>query len=83
MLKGANDPRQNEIYIGTNCLGLSLLYWLLLPILTKTATSSAPGRVRTRWAASTALHVNAAQPGGMRTDATGHPTPPEKLSSKG
>ncbi|ORY02065.1 hypothetical protein BCR34DRAFT_89436 [Clohesyomyces aquaticus] len=73
MYHGNAEPRHNEIHIGTNCVGPSLLYKLLLPILTKTAASSPAGSVRVLWAGSLAVHVKSPKPGGMEVDEAGRP----------
>ena len=83
MLKGSNEPRQNEIHIMTNCVGPCLLYKLLLPILTKTATSAPTGSVRTLWAGSIAVEVNSPKPAGMVVDENGQPRDLDELSSYG
>ena len=83
MLKGSNDPRHNEVHIGTNCVGPCLLFKLFLPILTKTAACSSTGSVRVIWAGSIAIEVNAPKPGGMEVDDTGRPRDTDELSSYG
>lgn len=83
MLKGSNDPRHNEVHIGTNCVGPLLLSKLLLPTLTKTAASSPTGSVRVLWAGSIAVHVSCPQPGGMEVDDTGRPKDMDELPSYG
>jgi retinol dehydrogenase 12 len=71
--KGSLDAQGNELQMGTNCLGHYLLYQLLLPLLTKTATSAPTASVRVVWAASLAVHV-ACPAGGMIVDGEGKPT---------
>jgi len=71
--KGSTDAQGNELQVGTNCLGHYLLYQLLLPLLTKTASSSPTGSVRVAWAASIALHVDSPQPQGIIIDDDGRP----------
>ena len=83
MLKGSNDPRHNELHIGTNCVGPCLLFQLLLPILTKTAASSPTGSVRVIWAGSIGIEVNSPKPSGMKVDETGRPRDMDELSSYG
>ena len=83
MLKGSNDPRHNEVHIGTNCVGPCLLFKLLLPILTKTAAPSLTGSVRVLWAGSIAVEVNSPKPGGMVVDNAGRPKDTDELSSYG
>ena len=83
MLKGSNNPRHNELHIGTNCVGPCLLSKLLFPILTKTAASSPTGSVRVIWAGSVAIHVSAPKPGGMEADETGRPRDMDELLSYG
>lgn len=73
MYHGNAEPRHNEIHLRTNCVGSSLLYKLLLPILTKTAASSPTGTVRVLWAGSIAVHASSPQPGGMEVDDIGRP----------
>lgn len=73
MLTGSTEPEHNEIHIRTNCVGPSLLYKQLLPLLTKTAASSPTGSVRVLWAASLAVQANAPKPGGMKVDDAGRP----------
>ncbi|TVY14192.1 putative oxidoreductase [Lachnellula arida] len=70
--EGSTDAQGNELQVGTNCLGPYLLYQLLLPLLTKTASSSPTASVRVVWAASVAVHV--ASPQGIIIDDDGRPT---------
>ncbi|KAI1397258.1 NAD(P)-binding protein [Hypoxylon fuscum] len=72
--EGSKDAQGNELQVGTNCLGPYLLYQLLLPLLTKTASSSPTASVRVIWAASIALHVALPQPQGIVIDNDGRPT---------
>ncbi|KAL9115766.1 MAG: hypothetical protein Q9227_000134 [Pyrenula ochraceoflavens] len=81
MLKGTNDPNHHEIHLRTNCVGPCLLYNLLLPVLTKTASSSSTASVRVLWTASVAVHVNAPKRGGMDLDDVGRPKDMDELSS--
>lgn len=84
MLKGTNDTHHNDLHIKTNCVGPCLLYNLLLPLLTKTATYSPTGSVRVAWAGSIAMQVNAPKPGGMEVDDAGRPQDTDdELSSYG
>ena len=83
MLKGSNDPRHNQVHLGTNCVGPCLLFKLLLPTLTKTATSSPTGSVRVLWAGSIAVDVNSPKPGGMVVDNAGRPKDTDELTSYG
>jgi retinol dehydrogenase-12 len=71
--KGSIDAQGNDLQIGTNCLGHYLLYQLLLPLLTKTASSSPKGSVRVGWAASIAVHVASPRPQGVVLDQNGYP----------
>jgi len=61
--KGSTDAQGHDLQVGTNCLGHYLLYQLLLPLLTKTASSSPTASVRVAWAASIAVHVAAPSQG--------------------
>ncbi|KAK7743156.1 short-chain alcohol dehydrogenase [Cytospora paraplurivora] len=70
---GSIDAQGNELQMGTNCLGHYLLYQLLLPLLTKTASSSPTASVRVLWAASIAVHVDCPQPHGIIIDSDGRP----------
>ncbi|CAG8960188.1 hypothetical protein HYFRA_00010667 [Hymenoscyphus fraxineus] len=70
--QGSTDAHGNELQVGTNCLGPYLLYQLLLPLLTKTASSSPTASVRVAWAASIAVHVDSS-PLGMVLDVDGRP----------
>ena len=72
--KGSTDAQGNELQVGTNCLGHYLLYQLLLPLLTKTASSSPTASVRVAWAASVAVHLASPQPQGIIIDDVGRPT---------
>ena len=83
MLKGCNDPRHNEVHLRTNCVGPWLLFKLLLPTLTRTATSSPTGSVRVLWAGSIAVEVNSPKPDGMVMDNAGQPKDTDELSSYG
>ncbi|KAF2648230.1 NAD(P)-binding protein [Lophiostoma macrostomum CBS 122681] len=83
MLKGSKDPQHNQKHIATNCVGPCLLYKLLLPVLTKTATSATTASVRVTWAGSIAIEVNAPKPGGMTLDDTGKPNDVDELTSYG
>ncbi|ROW15233.1 hypothetical protein VPNG_02904 [Cytospora leucostoma] len=71
--EGSTDAQGNELQMGTNCLGHYLLYRLLLPLLTKTASSSPTASVRVLWAASIAVHVDCPQPHGIIVDSDGRP----------
>ncbi|KUI62037.1 hypothetical protein VP1G_09163 [Cytospora mali] len=71
--KGSTDAHGNELQLGTNCLGHYLLYQLLLPILTKTASSSPTATVRVAWAASVAVNIAAPKPHGVILDDDGRP----------
>lgn len=71
--EGSTDSQGNDLQVGTNCLGPYLLYQLLLPLLTKTATSSPTASVRVTWAASVAVHIDCPQPHGMIVDEDGCP----------
>lgn len=70
---GSVDAQGHDLQVGTNCLGPYLLYQLLLPLLKRTAASSATGSVRVAWAASIAVHVAAPKPHGMNIEDTGCP----------
>ncbi|KAI1108085.1 NAD(P)-binding protein [Nemania sp. NC0429] len=73
--KGSIDAQGNELQVGTNCLGPYLLYQLLLPLLTRTAsTSSTTASVRVIWAASVAVHVSTPHPQGVVLEANGCPS---------
>ncbi|KAI0109793.1 NAD(P)-binding protein [Daldinia grandis] len=72
--KGSIDAQGHEMQVGTNCLGPYLLYQLLLPLLTKTASTSPTASVRVTWAGSIAVHLSAPQPQGMIIDDDGSPT---------
>jgi retinol dehydrogenase-12 len=80
MLKGTKDLQHNEKTFATNCLGPTLLYKLLLPVLSKTAASSTTATVRVTWAASIAIEVSV-PPGGMEVDDTGKPKSRDELAS--
>ncbi|GAP87967.1 putative NAD -binding protein [Rosellinia necatrix] len=73
---GSTDAQGNELQVGTNCLGPYLLYRMLLPILSKTASAGASpaGSVRVIWAASIAVHVAAPHPQGMVLGEDGRPS---------
>ncbi|PQE23128.1 short-chain dehydrogenase protein [Rutstroemia sp. NJR-2017a WRK4] len=71
--KGSFDAQGNDLQIGTNCLGHYLLYQLLLPLLTKTASSSPKGSVRVGWAGSIAVHIASPRPQGVVLDQNGYP----------
>lgn len=71
--EGSLDSHGNELQIGTNCLGPCLLYILLEPILTKTASSSPTASVRVTWAGSSALDLRSPKPDGIEMDDTGRP----------
>lgn len=73
--KGSVDAQGHELQVGTNCLGHYLLYQLLLPLLTRTAsTSSVTASVRVLWAASVAVHVSTPHPQGIVLEANGAPS---------
>ncbi|CAG8976754.1 hypothetical protein HYALB_00010478 [Hymenoscyphus albidus] len=69
---GSTDAHGNELQVGTNCLGPYLLYQLLLPLLTKTASSSPTASVRVAWAASIDVHIDS-PPLGMVLDVDRRP----------
>lgn len=46
---GSKDAQGHDLQIGTNCVGPWLFAQSLLPILKKTAASSAPNSVRVTW----------------------------------
>ena len=65
--------KQNiELRLATNCLGSYLLTQLLLPILSATASTSAPGTTRVIWTSSQIVDLTAAKGGGW--DPTAPPT---------
>ncbi|KAI0841506.1 NAD(P)-binding protein [Hypoxylon sp. FL0890] len=70
---GSTDAQGNELQVGTNCLGHYLLYQLLLPLLTNTASSSPTGSVRVAWAASIGVHVATPHPQGIIIEDDGRP----------
>jgi NAD(P)-dependent dehydrogenase (short-subunit alcohol dehydrogenase family) len=74
--QGSTDAQGNELQVGTNCLGPYLLYQLLLPVLTRTASTSPSSEhsVRVIWAASIAIHVATPHPEGVILDGDGRPT---------
>ncbi|KAI1451195.1 NAD(P)-binding protein [Annulohypoxylon moriforme] len=72
--EGSKDAQGNELQVGTNCLGPYLLYQLLIPLLTKTASSSSTASVRVLWAASVAVQVALPEPQGIVIDNDGRPT---------
>lgn len=74
--KGSVDAQGNELQLGTNCLGSYLLYQLLLPLLSKTASdpSSPAASVRVLWAGSLAVQLGSPKPHGVVLDADGRPT---------
>ncbi|KAI1474574.1 NAD(P)-binding protein [Daldinia eschscholtzii] len=72
--EGSVDAQGHDLQVGTNCLGPYLLYQLLLPLLTKTASTSPTASVRVSWAASVAVHVRSPQPQGMILNDDGSPT---------
>lgn len=71
---GSTSTQGHELQLGTNCLGPYLLTQALLPLLTKTASSSPTASVRVLWAASIAVHVACPQPHGIIIDDDGRPT---------
>ncbi|KAI0966842.1 NAD(P)-binding protein [Xylaria arbuscula] len=73
--EGSTDAHGNDLQMGTNCLGPYLLYQLLLPLLTKTASSpSTPtASVRVLWAGSVGVHVATPTPQGIVIEADGRP----------
>ncbi|KAI1384972.1 NAD(P)-binding protein [Hypoxylon trugodes] len=72
--EGSTDAQGHDLQVGTNCLGPYLLYQLLLPTLTRTASSSPTASVRVAWAASVGVHVASPQPHGVVIDDDGKPT---------
>lgn len=74
--KGSVDAQGYELQLGTNCLGSYLLYQLLLPLLSRTASdsSSPTASVRVLWAASLAVHTSGAKSPGVFLGADGGPT---------
>ncbi|KAI1185963.1 hypothetical protein F5B17DRAFT_445289 [Nemania serpens] len=74
--KGSVDAQGNELQLGTNCLGSYLVYQLLLPLLSKTASdpSSPAASVRVLWAGSLAVFLGTPKPHGLALDADGRPT---------
>ncbi|KAI0446711.1 NAD(P)-binding protein [Xylaria telfairii] len=72
--EGSIDAQGNELQFGTNCLGPYLLYKLLLPLLTRTASSSLTASVRVTWAGSVGVHVATPDPRGIVIENDGSPT---------
>ncbi|KAI1470549.1 NAD(P)-binding protein [Daldinia caldariorum] len=72
--RGSVDAQGHDLHVGTNCLGPYLLYQLLLPLLTKTASKSPTASVRVTWAASIAVQLFSPQPHGMILNDDGSPT---------
>ena len=70
---GSKTAQNQELQVGTNCLGPYLLTTLLRPILTKTASSSPPGSVRVTWAGSLAVDLGSPRPGGIAFSSAGAP----------
>src|SRR5690348_5150266 len=83
MLQGSGESRYNDIHNLTNCIGPTLLYRLLTPILCKNASISPTGTVRVLWAGSIALYVSTPKPGGMQLEESGRPTDQDVLLSYG
>ncbi|KAI1116774.1 NAD(P)-binding protein [Nemania sp. NC0429] len=73
--EGSVDAQGNELQLGTNCLGSYLLYQLLFPLLSKTASdaSSPTGSVRVLWAGSLAVALGSQTRPGIVIDADGGP----------
>ncbi|KAI0391066.1 NAD(P)-binding protein [Xylariaceae sp. FL0594] len=72
--EGSKSAQGHDLQIGTNCLGPYLLYKLLLPLPTQTATSSPTASVRVIWAGSVAVHIASPRPHGIVIGDDGEPT---------
>ena len=70
---GTKTKQGHDLQFGTNCLGPFLFTKCLMPILTRTATSSPPDSVRVIWAASVAIQMLAPDNGVVFDEATGVP----------
>lgn len=70
---GSSDSQGNELHIGTNCLGPYLLYSLLVPRLSETASVADPGAVRVAWAGSSGIDLISPKPHGMQLEEDGRP----------
>lgn len=62
--QGSVSKQKIELQLATNCLGPYLLTQLLLPILSATASTSAPATTRVVWTSSQIVDLTAAKGGG-------------------